>query len=183
MKKRNRFDLNKVINRRYNVLFWGIIFLFLILVISFFRVMIIDNEKYKMILDELTYDIVLGESTPRGRILDRNYNVIVDNKMVNTIIYKREKGSKYKDMIELAYTVSEKLELDYYKVTDRALREFYLYNSESNLDELISKDEWDLYYMKKLSGKDIEELKISRISDDIIDDFSDNDKKASYLFF
>ena len=183
MKKNKRFDLDKVLNRRYKVLFLIIIFFFLLLLTNFFRVMIVENEKYEKLLDELTYDVVLGESTPRGRILDRNYNVIVDNKMVNTIVYKRGKNTKYKDMIKLAYKVSSKLDLDYYKVTDRAKREFYLYNSTTLLDEFISKDEWDLYEMKKLSNKDIEELKISRISDNIINNFSNEDNKAAYLFF
>ena len=183
MKKNKRFDLDKVLNRRYKILFLIIIFFFLLLLTNFFRVMIVENEKYEKLLDELTYDVVLGESTPRGRILDRNYNVIVDNKMVNTIVYKRGKNTKYKDMIKLAYKVSSKLDLDYYKVTDRAKREFYLYNSTTLLDEFISKDEWDLYEMKKLSNKDIEELKISRISDNIINNFSNEDNKAAYLFF
>ena len=183
MKKKKRFDLNKVLNRRYNFLFFGIMCFFFILIISFFRVMIVENDKYEKLLSELTYDVVLGESTPRGRILDRNLNVIVDNKMVNTITYKRSKNTTYKDMIKLAYKVSSKLDLDYYKVTDRAKREFYLYNSTTLLDELISKDEWDMYEMKKLSNKDIEELKISRISDSIIDNFSDEDNKVAFLFF
>ena len=94
MKKKKRFDLNKVLNRRYNFLFFGIMCFFFILIISFFRVMIVENDKYEKLLSELTYDVVLGESTPRGRILDRNLNVIVDNKMVNTITYKRSKNTE-----------------------------------------------------------------------------------------
>ena len=183
MKKKKKYDLKKVITRRYNILFIMIVIAFSLLMFSFFRVMIVDNDKYAELLSILTYDVVLGESTPRGRILDRNHNVIVDNKSVNTIIYKRPKKAKYKDMIELAYTVSSNLELDYYKVSDRAKREFYLYNSQSMLEELISKDEWELYDMKKLSNKDIEELKISRISDDIINGFSEEENRAAHLFF
>ena len=53
---------------------------YLFLFISLFRVMIIDSDKYKELLKEASYDNVLGSSTPRGRILDRNYNVIVDKK-------------------------------------------------------------------------------------------------------
>ena len=48
--------------------------------------MIIDNTKYSEILGDLTYTKVLGSSAPRGRILDRNYNVIVDNKAINSIV-------------------------------------------------------------------------------------------------
>ena len=37
-------------------------------------------EKYKKSLDKLTYTTVSGPSTPRGRIYDRNLNILVDNK-------------------------------------------------------------------------------------------------------
>lgn len=183
MKKKRMINYDKVLNRRSSFLFWIIISLFIILFGRLFYVMIIQNDKYSELLGELTYDVVLGDSTPRGRILDRNYNVIVDNKAVNTIIYKRVKGTTYKDMIKLAYTVSNHLDLDYYKISDRAKREFCLYNSESNLDEFISKDEWELYEMKKLSNLEIEEMKIERVADEMINSLSDSDNKAAYLFY
>ena len=83
MKKNKRFDLDKVLNRRYKILFLIIIFFFLLLLTNFFRVMIVENEKYEKLLDELTYDVVLGESTPRGRILNETIlilNILQANK-------------------------------------------------------------------------------------------------------
>ena len=180
-KRNNSYD--NVINRRYVFLFWLIIGSFFLLTISFFKVMIIDNEKYNKLLDELTYDVVLGSSPPRGRILDRNHNVIVDNKAVNTIVYKRSKGTSYKDMIKLAYKVYSHLDLDYSKVSNRAIREFYLYNSKTNLDELISKEEWELYDMKKLSSLELEEFKLERISEEDLLNLSEEDLKVAYLFY
>lgn len=167
-----------------------IIFLKIILVCSYlflfvglFRVMIIDSDKYKELLKEASYDNVLGSSTPRGRILDRNYNVIVDNKMINSIVYKRTKKTSYEEMIKLASKLINHLELDYYKVDNQMMREYYLYNSSDDLDELISKDEWELYERKKLSSLDLFNLKIERISEDIINNLSDDEKKMAYLFY
>lgn len=170
-------------DRKCLILFILICFSFLLLFIKFFQVMIIDNNKYSELLNMLTYDKVYGESTPRGRILDRNYNVIVDNKAVNNIVYKRVKGTSYKDMIELASKVVSHLDLDYYRVNDRMIREYYLYNNPTNLDELLSKDEWELYEMKKLSSLDIETIKIERITDEMINSLSDDDRKVAYLFY
>lgn len=170
-------------DRKCLLLFTIILFFFVLLFVRFFQVMVIDKNKYVDNLSKLTYDKVYGESTPRGRILDRNYNVIVDNKAINNIIYKREKGTSYKDMIELASLVFSHLDLDYHRINDRMIREYCLYNSESNLDELISKDEWELYEMKKLSSLEIENLKINRVSNEIINSLSDDDKKIAYLFF
>ena len=183
MVKRKNNSYDNVINRRYVFLFWLIIGSFFLLAINFFKVMIIDNEKYSKLLDELTYDVVLGSSPPRGRILDRNHNVIVDNKAVNTIVYKRSKGTSYKDMIKLAYKVYSHLDLDYSKVSNRAIREFYLYNSKTNLDELISMDEWELYDMKKLSSLELEEFKLERISEEDLLNISEEDLKVAYLFY
>ncbi|MBQ2909596.1 MAG: penicillin-binding protein 2 [Bacilli bacterium] len=183
VKRKHNNSYDNVINRRYVFLFWLIIGSFFLLTISFFKVMIIDNEKYNKLLDELTYDVVLGSSPPRGRILDRNHNVIVDNKAVNTIVYKRNKGTSYKDMIKLAYKVYSHLDLDYSKVSNRAIREFYLYNSKTNLDELISKDEWELYDMKKLSSLELEEFKLERISEEDLLNLSEEDLKVAYLFY
>ena len=145
--------------------------------------MIISNDKYNKLLDDVSYDAVYGESTPRGRILDRNYNVIVDNKAVNTIVFKRKEGTSIDDMIELSYIVSNHLELDYDKLTDRSTREFYLYKHMDELDGLISKDEYELYNRDKLSSLDLEELKIERISKSDLDLLDESDLKAAYLFY
>lgn len=183
MKKKKVINYEKIMNRRFTFLFWVVVLGFVVLFGRIFMVMIIDKESYSDLLAELSYDTVLGESTPRGRILDRNYKVIVDNKAVNTIIYKRDKSTTIDEMIELAYIVSKHLELDYHKITDRAKREFYLYNNVRVCEELISKDEYELYKMKKISSLELEELKIKRISESEISKLSDDDIKAAYLFY
>lgn len=183
MKKKKKFDYNKVLMKRTAVLFWAVFGLFLVVLGRIFMVMIVDNDKYSELLAELSYDTVEGDSTPRGRILDRNYNVIVDNKAVNTIVYKRDRTTSIKDMIELAYKVSKHLELEYGKITDRMKREFYLYKNSSECENLISDEEYELYKMRKLSSLEIEELKIERISEDVLLGFSEDDLRAAYLFY
>ena len=71
------------------------ILLFLILSIRLFNVMIINNNKYSNKLKKLTTKYVSFSSAPRGRILDRNYNVLVDNKAIKTIVFKKNKNRKY----------------------------------------------------------------------------------------
>lgn len=183
MKRKKKFDYNKVLIKRTVVLFWLVIGLFLVVLGRIFMVMIVDNDKYSELLAELSYDTVEGDSTPRGRILDRNYNVIVDNKAVNTIVYKRDRSTSIKDMIELAYTVSKRLELEYGKITDRMKREFYLYKNSGECEKLISDEEYELYKMRKLSSLEIEELKIKRISEEVLLEFSEDDLRATYLFY
>ena len=181
MRRMNNYEV--IFKNKIKFMKYFIVVIFLFLFMSFFYVMIISNSKYRSKLEEISYKEVLGTSSPRGRILDRNGKVIVDNQMINVIVYKEDKNTSYEEMIELAYIVSKHLELDYHRVSDLALREFYLYKSANQLDELISKDEYKLYDMGKLSSVDLFNLKLERISEDIINKFSDDDRKASYLFY
>ena len=53
-----------------------------------FQLQVLENNKYEEKLVESTEKIIDGPSSPRGRIYDRNYKLIVDNKAVKTIYYK-----------------------------------------------------------------------------------------------
>ena len=46
---------------------------------------LLNQNKYTDSLAKLTYTKVSGTSSPRGRIYDRNYNIIVDNKSLKTV--------------------------------------------------------------------------------------------------
>ena len=74
------------------------------------NVMIINKEKNKESLDLLTYAKVYGTSTPRGRIYDRNHNLLVDNKSLKTIIYQKKKGTTNLEMSNYAYERYKNLE-------------------------------------------------------------------------
>ena len=123
-KKMINYDV--LINKRFNVFIVVIVLLFFILGIKLFSVMILDYEKNSSDLLALTSNTVTLSSSPRGRIYDRNYNIIVDNKAINTIVYKKDKSVTTEKMIELAYEVAPHLELDLSKLTLRSKREFYL---------------------------------------------------------
>ncbi len=179
--KRINYDL--IVQHRFIVFTVITILLFLILSFKLSNVMINEKEKYIASLDKLTYSTVEGESSPRGRILDRNHNIIVDNIAVKTITYIKKKGTSTKEMIDLAYTVSEHLNLDINKLTKRAMKEFYLVVNYEECKKLITEKEYERYKQKKLSNKDLFELKIERITDENLSKFEEKDKKAAYLYY
>ena len=92
---------------------------FLIIVIRISYMQLYNNKASVKNLNKLSTKIVYGPSMPRGRIYDRNYNVIVDNIGTNMISYKKESGMSTKDEIEIAYALSEHISLEYSKLTDR----------------------------------------------------------------
>lgn len=182
-KKYKKINYEKMINKRIYAFFVVIIFLFSILFFKLFMVMIVNSKEYDKKLASLTNKNVTLSSAPRGRIYDRNYNIIVDNKAVNTIFYKKSKGTKTKDMVRLAYKVAPHLELDFSKITLRAKKEFYLAKYSEICDKKITDDERELVRQRKLSNNDILELKIDRISLDEVNKFNEDDLRAAYLFY
>ena len=134
-------------------------------------------------LNKLSTKIVYGPSMPRGRIYDRNYNVIVDNVGTNMISYKKESGMSTKDEIEIAYTLSEHINLEYNKLQDRNLREFWIVNNIEAANKKITDKEYELYKRRKLKSKELEELKINRITEEELNNITDIDRKAAYIYY
>ena len=182
-KRKKKINYERIINKRVFVILIALISLFSVVFIKLFMVMLIDKDKYNDKLLALTNKSITLNSSPRGRIYDRNYNVIVDNKAINTIVYKKEKGTTNREMIELAYTVSPHLNLDVSRLTLRAKKEFYLAKYPDKCKKKIKSSEYEKVKQRKLSNKDIEELKIERISLDELNVFKDGDLKTAYLYY
>ncbi len=178
-----KINYEVIINKRIFIFFIVIGVFSLVLFSKLFSVMIIDNKIYSEKLDSLMGKRITLNRAPRGRIYDRNYNVIVDNKAINVIVYKREKGTTVEEMIKLAYEVSKHLELDITKFNLRAKKEFYLAKYSDICKKKITEKEKDLLKQRKLSNKDIEELKIERITLDELNIFKEEDLRAGYLYY
>lgn len=178
-----KINYNQIISKRFVVFLVVVLLLFGILGIKLYTVMVVDAKDYKENLEELSYTTVEGTSAPRGRILDRNYNVIVDNKAVKSITYKKDKDISTSRMIELAYEVSPHLNLSYSSLTDRSKREFYLAKYPDQCNEKITKKEREKVKIGKLSTNDLDELKIERITEEELATFTEADLKAAYLYY
>ncbi len=159
------------------------IIFFLTITFRLYQVMLRDESKYQEELTTLATQIVEGPSSPRGRILDRNGKVIVDNKAVKTIYYTKDKDRTTEEEISLAYEVSSHLSLSYDKVTERNKREFFVAKNSDEMTKRITDKEWEEYNQRKLNSDDIYELKIKRVTDEELANFTIEDNKASYLYY
>ncbi len=180
-KRRQRQEVKE--KRRFAIFMVIIILLFSTIMIQLCNTMLFHKKEYQKNLKELTYTKVEGPSSPRGRIYDRNGNIIVDNKAIKTIYYKKDKKTTVAEEVELAYLVSPHLNLDSTKLQDRNKREFYLARFPKKVKKLITKKEWEKYYARELSNSDIEKMKIERIPVSELDSFTDSDNKAAYLYY
>ena len=183
LNKKKNATLEKIEKNRLLFIMIVTIILFVIVFIKFYQVMIIDNNKYKEELKKLSYDTVDGPSAPRGRIFDRNHNIIVDNIAVKTIYYKKSKNISTKEEIVLAYKVSRHLQLDFSKLSDRNKREFFVALHPDIASKKITKKEYNKLEQRKITSSDIKELKIKRVSEEELNSMSEDDNRAAYLYY
>lgn len=179
---RKRVDYDKIINKRFIIFFIVILFLFGVVTIKIVDVMLLHKTDYREKLVKLTYTQVSGTSSPRGRIYDRNYNIIVDNKSLKTITYQKKKGTSNLEMIATAEKIAPHLELDASKITERAKKEYYYAKNKKECDALVTKKEKEKVNQRKMTSRELEELKLSRISQEKLA-FSEEETKVAYLFY
>ncbi len=172
-----------VVQNRFIFILCFILIIFLILFIKLFNVMIIEKKVYDERIENLTSSITMGESTPRGRILDRNYNVIVDNIAVKTIIYRKNKDTSTKEMLALAHTVAKHLDIDISTLTTRSKKEYYEASYPEECKKLITDAEYEKLTQKKLTVDDIYELKIERITPEMLSKLTESDLEVAQLYY
>ena len=179
---RKSMNIEKVLKNRFLFLTFIILFLFLVVSFKITKVMLLETDQYAVALDELTYSEVQGTSTPRGRIYDRNYNIIVDNKSLKTITYQKSKSTTTDEMLELASKISEVLSLNYGNLSDRNKREYYCAKYSKKCDAFVTKNEIEKVKQRKLSVNELYELKLERISEESLG-FDEEEKKTAYVFY
>lgn len=186
MKKQNKYYLRnkkirEIIEKRYNILILAIIIIMSVLTFTLFNIQVLNNKYYIKKVRELTQNIVYGKTAPRGRIYDRNGKLIVDNKGIKAIYYKKITGIKTNEEIEIAYNLASLIDVDYNKLTDIDLKDFWLKNNSKKAHDLITEKEWLNYKKRKLSSADIYKLKLERI-DKKINNYNELDKEAAYIY-
>lgn len=181
-KKKKSNNYNKIINSRFISFFVVFIILFSFIFIGLINMMIINKNKYDESLALLTYSKVYGTSTPRGRIYDRNYNLLVDNKSLKTITYQKKKGTTNLEMIDVAKRLSPHIDIDYNRLSDRNAREYYYAKNKEKCDKLVTKKEIEKVKQRKMTVKELDELKLKRIKENDLN-FNDEEKKVAYLYY
>ncbi len=160
-----------------------IIVLFLLIIYKIFTMTILKSKSYDELLESLTNVYMNTTSSPRGRIYDRNYKLLVDNKAINTIYYKKVKNRSVSEEIEVAYILSGVLDLDYEKISSRNLKEFYSLIHKEEVDKKVSEEEYDKVKRRELTTDDLYNLKMSRITEEEMNAMSLKDKKCAYLYY
>lgn len=156
-----------------------LLFLFIIFMLGYINVY--KHNFYARMLDDKQNKYISLASAPRGRILDRNGNILVDNIGVKTIVYKKSNSVKKTDEIEIAKKLADLITLDYNE-SIRELKDYYILLNKEETDNLITDKEYDLYNNRKLSNDDLYKYKLERITEEMLSTFNDKDRLTAHIY-
>ena len=164
-----------------------IISLFLLSIFAFFIYRVYDlayhNKEYYLKEAEAINEVyVTGTSAPRGRILDINGHVLVDNIGVNTIYYHKPASITLKEELKIAEELV-KLTNYTYEYQESKLKDFYMIKYKDEVDALITVEEYKLYNERKITNEKLEEMKLERITEDMLNSLTSLEKYSSYFYF
>lgn len=156
---------------------YTILFLILntIILIRYSYIAYFKHEEYYEKYLNATNKVVYGLNAPRGRILDRNGKVLVDNIGINTVVFHKLEGIDTKEVASFLNGILPEVET----ASIEEQKDYYLKYNDT--DFLLTDEEKDLYNHRKLTTKEIEERKQNRL-DDVLN-YSEEEQKEIHLYY
>ena len=164
--------------KRYIYFLISILFLTLVIRISY--LMFYKDNYYKEVLYNKNNKIIYGMSAPRGRIIDKNGKIIVDNVGVKTIIYNNLNDVSVEEKIDVALKIANILDIEEGKEKD--LKYFYYLNNKKEIDNIVSDDITQKYKERKISSDELLNIKLNLITEDMLKSMNELERKASNIF-
>ncbi len=112
----------------------------------------------------------MNESVPRGRILDRNGKVLVDNASKMAITYTRGRKTTQSEMLDTAEKLSKLIKMDTKKITERDKKDFWIQLHPKKAKAMMTKeqamladgsikqDQYDKQLLSKIGKSQLDEL-------------------------
>lgn len=173
-------DFNAITNKRFLMIGFVICCFFVAIAIQLVRIQVYSQEEYteKLIKYTTSYQKI---SPPRGQIYDRDMNLLVENKALLNIIYTPAKNATDESEWELARKIVEHYGLTTESYSIRDLQDAYINLYPNETKELITEDEWNSYSAKEITDTIIYQLKLSRITEEMLNEVSDFDLMTSII--
>lgn len=166
---------------RLNVLFFVVFLLFSALILRLGVIQIVYGEQYRKEV-ERTENVTVNTPAPRGKIYDRNYQVVVDNEPLHAITYTRSQTTKPSEMIEVAKKLAMYIEKPTDRVTERDIKDYWILTNEEKAKEKITEEEWKQFRAKKLGDKDIYRLQLERITEEDVKAIKEKELEVVAIF-
>ena len=151
-----------------------VLIIFLCLTIYVFYYSYFNKDIYEKKLSYKTSLFIEGRSAPRGRILDINGNILVDNKTINNLVFHYVKGINYLDVTKMLSKY-----IFFSSASDNDLVNYYkaVYDEK----KLITKKEKILFDKRKINNDKLNEIINNRIMN-IIKSFSTREINEAKIY-
>lgn len=166
---------------RLNVLFFIVFLLFSAIIIQLGKVQIIDGETYRNEVNKKE-DVTVSTPVPRGKMFDRQGQVIVNNKPLRTVTYTKMKGVDSKEVLQVARQLAQLIEMspeDIDKLTETDKKDFWMQLNEKRAAEKVTKEDESKFRKQEIEGKEldkkVEELRRERITQEELSELSKED--------
>ena len=120
-----------------NFLFFIVFLLFSVLIVKLGMVQIVYGDEFLREVKR-TENALISTTVPRGKMYDRNFNPIVDNKPLNAITYTKYPNAKTEDMLETAEKLAQLITQNTKKITERDQKDFWIIKNPKKAKALIS---------------------------------------------
>ena len=152
----------------------------LVVILRIFYINLNRKSYYKEKLDNIDNKYTYTLSAPRGRILDINGNVIVDNIKKRVIIYNKISNSKSSNEIAIASRLSKYFNEDVNISLDDIAK--YIFDKEGNIKKFISSEDFRKYQNQILTYSDIKKIAINNIKENYKNTLSKEEVKIAKIY-
>lgn len=167
-KKKNHLPL------RLNLLFLFVFVLFSVLILRLGQVQIVNGQNYLTKVNATNQQTV-STSTDRGIIYDDKYNVLVNNKRLNAVVYIRKPGTTPKEQLQIAEKLAKYIHVDTSKVKERDEKDYWILSHDHGPND-------NAYTMKlspaEMKLKNAYKLLLSRITKSDLQSITKNDMQV-----
>ncbi|KGX88888.1 peptidoglycan D,D-transpeptidase FtsI family protein [Pontibacillus litoralis] len=137
---------------RLNILFFIVFLLFSTIILQLGVVQILYGEDAQEEIDKTTNQTT-NVPVPRGKMYDRNGEVIVDNEQLYSITYTPPQNPSPEDHLELARKLAAMIEMDTEEVSLRDKQDYWILTQDDPYEERLSQDEQQRTEEEKQAGE------------------------------
>ncbi|WP_396652957.1 peptidoglycan D,D-transpeptidase FtsI family protein [Metabacillus arenae] len=173
----NQTKKKKTLPLRLNILFLLIFLAFSAMIFRLGLLQIVYGEDYKEEVEKKE-EVNVSTSVPRGKIYDRNYNAVVDNKPLNAITYTRSASTSQEERLKVARKLAEIIELDTKKITERDKKDYWIVTRPEKAEAKITKEDLQNVEDGKMKEEDLYQLQLNRITAEELAEITDEELKV-----
>ncbi len=166
---------------RLNLLFFAVFLLFSALILRLGFVQIVFGEDYREEVDR-TENVTVNTLVPRGKIYDRNENVVVDNTPLNAITYTRMQSTTSKEQLEVAKKLSEVITMDTKKIQERDRKDYWILTRPEEAAKLITDEDRKKIADGEMEESELYDLQLERISKEQLAEITQEEEAVLAIF-